>query len=543
MAPWFAFPKPHPNPTLQDLVSRWLRSIRSFPRSTTQSQSRRPEALETPEGPGQSPPFNVRAYGREGGALDSDYATETTISAQKIVFQTKRAKVRVRGKEADGFILTRKWSVITKRANCRRRGCWNARQADAGTLGDERRGERFFVGGGLGLITERGRIPGGSGERSGGARVAVAGFVVSVSVSGRKESVRKRRSKLVVAPMGFRTHMEPTEVKQDEDALVPGHEEEEEGFVGNMRGRARRVYRAWVTRNQRVLNLEDDVVDMEADEDEDEDVSVVPESVESVAAEVLVAVRKLYGDVVRDDGKAVDYTGLKSSPYFQQYTEVARKLRRVDPSGLAESNRKAFFLNVYNALLLHAFAVMGRPQSLMERMNLYSHACYEIGGLVYCLDDIEHGVLRRNRPSPAPLAQKPFDRSDPRLRNAMGSVDARIHMALNCGAVSCPALFPYDGRNLDAQLDAAAASYCESEVHPSVLRPEVELSMIFRWYQPDFGDGSTLSVLLWVIPRLSPEKSRLLQDMILASERFGTDIAVKYRTYDWTLNDQGMQTQ
>lgn len=52
---------------------------------------------------------------------------------------------------------------------------------------------------------------------------------------------------------------------------------------------------------------------------------------------------------------------------------------------------------------------------------------------MYSLDDIEHGVLRGNRPhpsSPEPLLRD----GDPRLQFVMSRVDPRIHFALVCGA-------------------------------------------------------------------------------------------------------------
>ena len=74
---------------------------------------------------------------------------------------------------------------------------------------------------------------------------------------------------------------------------------------------------------------------------------------------------------------------------------------------------------------------------------MYSTASYNIGGLVYSLNDIENGLLRGNRVSAVPLTSVPFpDQNDPR-KNLMLNCDPRIHFALNCGAVSCPPIAVY----------------------------------------------------------------------------------------------------
>jgi len=50
--------------------------------------------------------------------------------------------------------------------------------------------------------------------------------------------------------------------------------------------------------------------------------------------------------------------------------------------------------------LIHGFVVVGPPTNLYQRLFFYNHTCYSVGGLVYSLNDIEHGILRGN--------QKPF---------------------------------------------------------------------------------------------------------------------------------------
>lgn len=91
-------------------------------------------------------------------------------------------------------------------------------------------------------------------------------------------------------------------------------------------------------------------------------------------------------------------------------------------------------LDTYNALTIHGLAASpSLPDSVLEVKGFWQNTCYNIGGHVYSLDDIEHGVLRANRPhpsSPEPLMKD----GDPRLQFIMSNVDPRIHFALVCGA-------------------------------------------------------------------------------------------------------------
>ena len=52
---------------------------------------------------------------------------------------------------------------------------------------------------------------------------------------------------------------------------------------------------------------------------------------------------------------------------------------------------------------------------------------------MFSLDDMEHGILRCNKPHPS-TGLCCFKESDPRLKYTMKVLDPRIHFALVCGA-------------------------------------------------------------------------------------------------------------
>jgi Protein of unknown function, DUF547 len=126
----------------------------------------------------------------------------------------------------------------------------------------------------------------------------------------------------------------------------------------------------------------------------------------------------------------------------------------------------AFFINVYNALIVHATVAHGVPANVVERLKFFKKANYVIGGARFSADDIEHGVLRSNAVAPGSLAallrlpkmfQKPqFPKGDIRASLAISPLDPRIHFALVCGAKSCPPIKLYTPDNLDEGLQARA---------------------------------------------------------------------------------------
>ena len=148
----------------------------------------------------------------------------------------------------------------------------------------------------------------------------------------------------------------------------------------------------------------------------------------------------------------------------------------------SELEARAFWLNLYNALTLHALHASGIRKTVLERAGFFSSLAYRVSGLDFSLNDIEHGVLRGNRA--ALLSRAPFASDDPRAELVL-PLEARIHFALNCGALSCPPIRSYDETRLDEQLELAAQSYLQGA---RLEGRTVWLPRLLDYYRSDFGD-------------------------------------------------------
>ncbi|GAQ80261.1 hypothetical protein KFL_000500130 [Klebsormidium nitens] len=255
-------------------------------------------------------------------------------------------------------------------------------------------------------------------------------------------------------------------------------------------------------------------------------------SATQVAGELRRRILELYDEALSKDGKSVSYSQLAASPTYAAYREATEELQRVDLYSMSRQEKMAFFINVYNALVVHGFVAEGTPSSFFDRLFFYSRTKYHIDGHDYSLDDIEHGVLRGNRPKSASLLkQRPFGPKDPRRFHAIPPVDPRIHFALNCGAKSCPPIKLYTPENLDEGLEGAASAFVEGEVDVDGDSGAVTLSKIMDWYKEDFG-STPEERLKWLLPYLPKEKSQVLAKLIKKA-RF----TIQYSKYDWAVNE------
>ncbi|KAK3103138.1 hypothetical protein FSP39_016747, partial [Pinctada imbricata] len=236
--------------------------------------------------------------------------------------------------------------------------------------------------------------------------------------------------------------------------------------------------------------------------------------------------------------KGIDYDKLRCCKAFEDYKSDTFLLHKVKLDNMSETEIKAFFINLYNALTIHGIAAMQNlPTSVLDVHKFWQTTAYNIDGHTFTLDDIEHGILRGNRSHPASTSPQ-FSEKDPRLKFVLKHLDPRIHFALVCGAVSCPVINVYTPTNLDKALDAAAKNFCTQEVSMFTEVDEVWLSKIFLWYRDDFG-STEVDVIKWTIPFLSPEKQDRAWVLVFKLENVGK-VDVKYNEYDWRLNKLGV---
>jgi uncharacterized protein DUF547 len=242
-------------------------------------------------------------------------------------------------------------------------------------------------------------------------------------------------------------------------------------------------------------------------------------------AETL-ATRMLGAFAAATDGAGrVDYARLRPSAEFAGAIEAARGLAGIRLDTLAEPRaRLAFWINVYNALVLHGVVGLGVTKSVARAWNFFGRAAYRVGGFVFSPDDVEHGVLRGNRRRALPPLRA-FGPRDPRLALTLSPIDPRIHFAINCGARSCPPVGVYRADAIETQLDLAARSFVNREV--SLENGTIVCSRLFKWYRRDFDAAGGLTAFLFRHLDDGPAR-RALTD--------GAASRVGFRPWDWSLH-------
>jgi hypothetical protein len=244
------------------------------------------------------------------------------------------------------------------------------------------------------------------------------------------------------------------------------------------------------------------------------------------------AVNEFKAEAMNENGSRVDYQKLRNTDCYQRYTQgLVPQLQTVEFADLTDRNTAtAFWINLYNALVIHAVIEFGVQESIAaggfgDQVRFFRRAAYNIGGMRFSLEDIEHGILRANRGNPFQFSRQ-FSPLDPRMTCVLQPVDPRIHFALNCASISCPPIGVYDHRHLDQQLDLASANYIDQETVLSSAG--LSISKLFSWYKKDFGNDQDITAFhLKYLP--DDERRAWLQSKPNVPN-------FKYLPYNWGLN-------
>ena len=223
-----------------------------------------------------------------------------------------------------------------------------------------------------------------------------------------------------------------------------------------------------------------------------------------------------------NEGKSsvVDYQGLNSQRnQLSSYLESIAAISEQEFDRWTDDDQLAFLINAYNAWTVE-FILTAWPDiaSIKELGSFFSSPWekefVELFGRLLSLDEIEHELIR----------------------GSGNYNDPRIHFAVNCASIGCPALRAeaYDGDLLDYQLEQQASLFLMDRSRNRVENNSIQLSPIFKWYREDFEKG-------WLgINRLEDFVILHARDLGLNNSVMNglrnRSVKFKFLKYDWRLN-------
>lgn len=153
---------------------------------------------------------------------------------------------------------------------------------------------------------------------------------------------------------------------------------------------------------------------------------------------------------------------------LREFRSLVSRLVEVDPKKMKHEEKLAFWINVHNALVMHAILVYGIPRSNLKRISLFLKAAYNVGGQIISVDIIQSSILGCRLPRPLQWLQSLFfpkancKFKDARKAYAIDHPEPRIYFALCSGSHSDPAVRMYTPKTVFQELEAAKEDYIQT---------------------------------------------------------------------------------
>ncbi len=221
--------------------------------------------------------------------------------------------------------------------------------------------------------------------------------------------------------------------------------------------------------------------------------------------------------IVNEPGASrFDYAAARQNGGDVMVADYVDAMTKVAVGQLGRDQQFAYWVNLYNALTVKVVLDHDPVKSIRDidispgffSSGPWGKKLITVEGRSLSLDDIEHRILR------------PIWR------------DARIHYAVNCASVGCPALAGdvFDADKLDTQLDQAARDFIN---HSRAVRVQDDgrfvLSSLYDWYRDDFGKSDS-DFIAHLKSFAGQELMAILGDI--------NDLDIAGYEYDWALNTQ-----
>jgi hypothetical protein len=175
----------------------------------------------------------------------------------------------------------------------------------------------------------------------------------------------------------------------------------------------------------------------------------------------------------------VDYKGfIREKAKLDQYLKLISE-NAPDRETWSKNEQLAYWINAYNAFTVKLIVDNYPTESIRDLgpklkipliKDVWHYKFFKIGGQESSLDEIEHGILRKEFNEP------------------------RIHFAINCASVSCPPLLneAFFADRIDAQLQKVAVAFINDPSRNKISPDAIEISSIFSWFKGDFTKNGSL---------------------------------------------------
>lgn len=217
----------------------------------------------------------------------------------------------------------------------------------------------------------------------------------------------------------------------------------------------------------------------------------------------------------------VDYAGLaRDRSRLRTALDALSAVSAAEFERWSRAQQIAFLINAYNAFTVELILTGWPDVTSIKDLGSVIRSPWKVRfftllGARRHLDWIEHEQLRPRYAEP------------------------RIHTAVNCASIGCPALRPeaFVAPRLDAQLADGLSRFLADRSRNRVAAGRLEVSAIFKWYRQDFEQGH--AGFLRLADVFAAHADQLTTDPWEREALRAGRLPISFLDYDWSLNSAG----
>ncbi|KAI3411620.1 uncharacterized protein J3R85_017801 [Psidium guajava] len=199
---------------------------------------------------------------------------------------------------------------------------------------------------------------------------------------------------------------------------------------------------------------------------------------------------------------------------LKRFRFLVEQLAKLDPSSMIHDEKLAFWINLYNALIMHAYLAYGIPRSDVKFFSLMQKAMYTVGGLSFSAAEIEFIMLKMKPPPHRPhialcLALHEFKDLEVKEMYSIDQPEPLLPFALSCGTHSSPAVRIFKPGNVADLLRRSLKDYVRASVGISNKR-KVIIPKLLHSFMKEFGEDASMPE--WICQFLPGEQANMVRD-------------------------------
>jgi Protein of unknown function, DUF547 len=205
---------------------------------------------------------------------------------------------------------------------------------------------------------------------------------------------------------------------------------------------------------------------------------------------------------------------------LKKVLESLSAVSMVQFNAFSRDQQQAFLINAYNAFTVEVILTKYPDLKSIKELGSFNRGPWKnefftLLGEKRHLDWIEHEQLRPKYAEP------------------------RVHAAVNCASIGCPALFPeaFTAPKLDAMLEDGMRRFLGDRTRNKYEGGKLQVSNIFKWFKEDFEKGHKGFAKLEDV--FAKYADLLTTDETARNQIKAKTVSISHLDYDWSLNDTG----